>query len=160
MSEYRVLREPGLGDFIFVLSKLPEDEIEQYEAFSGAQFDIGTVAAQYFLQGGPSWVVCYGENPLVVGGFSMVREGVWQDWMFTTPEAWTPQHWKPITRRCRKVMDAMLRSEAHRLQCVSLSSRVQAHRWYRTLGLELEGTLRCYGAGGENAMMFSRLRAE
>jgi hypothetical protein len=55
-------------------------------------------------------------------------------------------------------MDFMLRETAHRLQCVSLASRIHAHRWYRPLGLRLEGTLAGYGVNGEDALMYSRLR--
>jgi len=98
-----------------------------------------------------------GDEPILVAGFSELRPGVYQDWALTTPEAWTT-HWRSVTKMARRVMDEMLRRGAHRLQCVSLASRIHAHRWYRPLGLELEGTLRSYGANGEDALMFSRLR--
>jgi hypothetical protein len=89
--------------------------------------------------------------------FNQLRPGVWQDWMFSTPEAWS-KHWRGVTKIARRVMDFMLQGEAHRLQCVSLASRIHAHRWYRPLGLEQEGTLRGYGVNGEDAIMFARLR--
>jgi hypothetical protein len=47
---------------------------------------------------------------------------------------------------------------ARRLECVSLASRSQAHRWYATIGLTFEGTLRQYAANGEDAKLFSRVR--
>lgn len=160
MTDYQVFRKPTVIDFLAVCQRLCPDEREQFEAFTGEKYDPEQLAAAYSLRDGPSWVLVADGQPLVIAGFDMLRPGVWQDWLLSVPEAWSEAHWRAVSRRARRVMDAMLRSEAHRLQCVSLASRVQAHRWYRVLGLELEGTLRAYGANGENALMFSRLRAE
>lgn len=157
MTNFAVYKAPKLGDFYTVCTRLPEDEREQFEAFSGEKFDPERIAAAYSLRAGPSWVLTADGFPLLVAGFDMIRPGVWQDWLFSTPEAWD-RHWRTVTKYCRRAMDAMLRSGAHRLQCVSLASRIHAHRWYRPLGLELEGTLRGYGVHGEDALMFSRLR--
>jgi hypothetical protein len=153
-----VYRNPGLGDFLAVCLRLPEDEREQFEVFTGEAYDAARVAAAFSLRDGPSWVVMDGKIPIIVAGFDMIRPGVWQDWLFSTPEAWDALHWRSVTKICKKAMDALLRTDAHRLQCVSLASRIHAHRWYRPLGLTLEGTLRGYGVNGEDALMFSRLR--
>ena len=153
-----VYKNPGLGDFLAVCLRLPEDERDQIQAFTGDEYDAARTAAAYSLRSGPSWVISSDSTPIVVGGFDMIRSGVWQDWLFSTPEAWDERHWRSVTKICRRAMDALLQSEAHRLQCVSLASRIHAHRWYRPLGLQLEGTLRGYGANGEDALMFSRLR--
>lgn len=157
MTNFATYRGPKLGDFYAVCTRLPVDEREQYEALTGSTFDVERVAAEYSLRTGPAWVFTAGGTPLVVTGFDMQRPGVWQTWFFAAPEAWA-QYGRHVTRTSRHLMDAMLQSGAHRLQCVSLASRVRAHRWYRTLGLELEGPLRAYGAKGEDALMFSRLR--
>jgi hypothetical protein len=93
----------------------------------------------------------------VVAGFDQIRPGVWQDWLLSTPAAWD-KYWRSVTKISRRVMDEMLQQGAHRLQCVSLASRIHAHRWYRPLGLEREGLLRAYGVNGEDAVMYSRLR--
>jgi hypothetical protein len=158
MTKFAVHRNPNLGDFVAVCLQLPADEREQFEAFTGNPYDPGQVAAAFSLRAGPSWVITADEIPIVVAGFDLIRPGVWQDWLFSTPQAWDAQHWRSVTKICRKAMDALLRGDAHRLQCVSLASRIHAHRWYRPLGLELEGTLRGYGVNGEDALMFSRLR--
>ena len=152
-----VYRNPTLVDFLRVANELPLDEREQFEAFTGEAFDPERIAAAYVLAPGPQWVICAGDKPIVVAGFKEIRSGVWQDWMFSTPEAWS-KHWRGVTKIARRVMDFMLQGEAHRLQCVSLASRIHAHRWYRPLGLEQEGTLRGYGVNGEDAIMFARLR--
>lgn len=151
-----VFRSPKLADFAAVVSRLPEDERDQYEAFTGEPFDPQRVSAVFSLRSGPSWVLLADERPIIVAGFDMIRHGVWQDWLFSTPEAWDERHWRTVTRHCRRAMDAMLRTTAHRLQCVSLASRIKAHEWYRVLGLKLEGPLRAYGVNGEDALMFAR----
>lgn len=148
-----------LTDLLWVCSQLPEDEREQYRAFCGAAYNPDDAAAMFYLRQGPKWTVLAGNEAILVAGFDQLRPGVWQDWALTSPKAWTPESWRSVTRSARKVMDWMLQNGAHRLQCVSLASRIHAHRWYRPLGLELEGTLRSYGVNGEDAMMFSRLRA-
>jgi len=152
-----VYRNPSLIDFLRVADNLCPDEREQYEAFTGETFDAQRVAAAYAYTPCPQWVICNKEGPVVIAGFNQLRPGVWQDWMFSTPEAWS-QHWRGVTKIARRALDAMLREDAHRLQCVSLASRIHAHRWYRPLGLEQEGTLRGYGVNGEDAIMFARLR--
>ena len=155
----RLYTNPRLADFYLVCHSLCEDEREQYRAFAGEDFDPEVVAAAYHLRECPKWVLSTDAGPVVVGGFDMIRPGVWQDWLFSTPAAWSPENWRGVTRACRRVMDAMLNSQGHRLQCLSLASRTRAHRWYRPLGLQLEGTLRGYGVNGEDALMFARLRS-
>jgi hypothetical protein len=154
----KIYRSPQLVEFIMICNRLPDDERGQYEAFTGEAYDPDRVAASHFLRGGPSWVVVADGEPIVIAGFDMVRDGVWQDWLLSTPVAWE-RHWRPVTRLARHVMDFMLQGPARRLQCVSLASRIHAHRWYRPLGLRLEGTLSGYGVNGEDALMFSRLRS-
>lgn len=149
---------PTLVEFLIVLGKLPADEIEQYEALTGSKFEPERVAATYFLRDCPKWVVYADGQPIAIAGFDDVGNGVWQDWMFSTPEAWS-KHWRGLTRMAKRVMDWMLKNDARRLQCVSLASRIQAHKWYGALGLELDGTLRGLGKNGEDALMFSRLRS-
>jgi hypothetical protein len=153
-------RDPKLLDFVTVCYRAPEDEREQYAAFSGIAYEPERVAAELALRTGPKWVICDGDIPILVAGFDYLRKGVWQDWMISTPEAWSARNWRGVTRYAKKVMNVMLLDSAHRLQCESLSSRIHAHKWYKVLGLKLEGPLRGYGVGGEDALMFARLRDE
>lgn len=158
MIEYVVYKNPTLTDYLAVVPNLPFDEIEQYEAFSGRNFDAEEVCALYALHQGPRWVLTADGSPIVIAGFDEIRPGVWQDWLFSTPAAWSPEHWRRVTRESARTMKVMLQTVAHRLQCVSLASRLAAHRWYGVLGLELEGRLARYGAGGQDALIFSRVR--
>lgn len=157
MTQPVLFQGAGLGDIFRVLVALQHDQVEQYEAFAGEKFHAETIASIYHLRPGPKWTLVEGETPIGVAGFDLIRPGVWQDWMFTTERAWDP-YWRCITKHTRRAMDAMLKTDAHRLQCVSLASRIHAHKWYRVLGLQLEGTLRGYGANGEDALMFARTR--
>jgi hypothetical protein len=155
--KYDVYRRPSMVDFLWVLGQLPEEEVEQFEIFTGHNLVIDEVAATFYGRQ-TSWVLTADKEPIVIAGYDELRPGVWQDWLFSTPAAWSEAHWRTVTRRCRAGMDAMLEAGAHRLQCVSLASRIQAHRWYRPLGLEQEGVLRGYGVNGEDAIMFARVR--
>jgi hypothetical protein len=156
---FQLYKSPSLADFMFVCHKLRPDEREQMEAFTGQPYNPDALASAKFASAGPRWVLCAGETPLCIAGFDMIRPGVWQDWMLSTPEAWADGAWRETTRATRKVMDAMIGSEAHRLQCVSLASRTEAHRWYKVLKLKFEGKLEGYGANGEDALMFARVRS-
>jgi hypothetical protein len=158
VTEYMVYKNPVLTDYLQVLPNLCADEVEQYEAFTGETFDPEKVAAIYSLHQGPRWVYTADGSPIVIAGFDEIRRGVWQDWLFSVPQAWGPLHWKRVTRESKRTMTVMLQTVAHRLQCVSLASRLDAHRWYGALGLELEGRLARYGASGQDALIFSRVR--
>lgn len=156
--KFEVFKKPTLSDILLICDRLPEDEREQWEAFTGQTFDRDTMALQIASKSGPSWVLCGDGNLICAAGYDYVRPGVWQDWMINTPEAFG-QHWRSTTKHVRRGMDAMLdQTDAHRLQCISLASRIHAHRWYAVLGLAPEGTLRAYGANGEDAIMFARVK--
>lgn len=148
----------GLIELMVIASKLQPDEIEQYEAFTGLAYDADSFASALFTSPGPKWTLWHENKPIAAAGFHRLRPGVWQDWLASLDEAWSPKCWFQVTRHSRRVMNWMLREHAHRLQCVSLASRIHAHAWYRPLGLELEGVLEGYGANGENALLFSRNR--
>ena len=153
-----VYSDPLLIDFLRICVQMPEDERRQLEAFTGQPYDVDGAAVGNFQVPGPKWVIKSDDTPLVVGGFVEQRPGVWRDYMLTTPAAWT-EHWFPITRICRRIMDAMLiGGQAHRLECISHASRAQAHRWYRVLGYEQEACHRGYCANGDDAVVFARVR--
>lgn len=150
--------KPSLAEFLMVVAKMPDDEKAQFEALGDEPFDVERIAAKYFLRDCPKWVIYGGEEPIAIAGFDHLGNGVYQDWMFSTPTAWE-KHGRALTRLSKRVMDHMLAGPARRLQCVSLASRIHAHRWYGALGLTQEGTLHGIGREGEDAFVFSRLRS-
>jgi RimJ/RimL family protein N-acetyltransferase len=151
------LVQPLLIDFVRICHELSDDERRQWVALSDGQpFDPEAMAIQLAAAAGPRWALVQADGaPLVIGGFSYLRPGVWQDWLIGTPSAWET-HWRAISKHCRRVIDRMLETEAHRIQCISLADRTRAHAWYRVLGYRQEGLLRGYGANGEDAIMFAR----
>lgn len=150
--------QPLLLDFIRVCIELPQDQRDQLEAITGQPYDIDGAALGAFQTTGPKWMLKADDKPILIGGFSLQRPGVWRDYLLTTPEAWT-DHWFAVSRHCRRAMDAMLNSkQGHRLECISLASRKEAHKWYRILGYNYEGTLFGYCASGADAVIYSRVK--
>lgn len=152
---------PLLLDFLKVCYLLPEEERRQLEAFTGHEYTVDGAAVGNFMVNGPKWVIKDDQTPLCVGGFSMERPGVWRDFLLSTPEAWSPKYWFPVTRICRKIMDGMLNSgTAHRLECVAPAARLtpKLEGWYKLLGYNREGVLYGYCANGADAVIFSRVK--
>lgn len=159
MTDYYI-QEPALGiDFTDVCKDVTEAERMQYRAFSGEPYDSLRVSEMYWRMECRSWALYADGRPIVVGGFLEERPGVYRPFCFATRSAFTPEHIWAVTKAVRAAMDDMLQKGAHRLECLSLSSHACVHRWYRRLGLTLEGTLRGFGAGGEDAVIYSRVRA-
>jgi hypothetical protein len=154
----KVYTDPLLLDFIKVCARMPEDERRQLEAFTGHPYDIDGAAVGNFMAQGPKWVFKVDDEPIIVGGFTQQRPGVWRDFMLTTPEAWG-KHWFSVTRMCRRIMDDMIHAPGvHRLECISHAKRAKAHDWYRVLSYNLEGTMYGYCADGSDAVLYSRVR--
>jgi hypothetical protein len=157
----QVYTDPLLLDFIKVCINMPQDERDQLEAFTGEKYDIDRAAIGNFTVPGPKWVIKADDEPICIGGFVQTRPGVWRDFMLTTAPAWE-KHWFPVTRVCRRAMDAMFTSgQAHRLECITpaqrLSARPKIEEWYRILGYKNENVLHAYCANRYDAVMFARI---
>lgn len=153
----QVYSNPLLLDFIKVCIKMPQEEREQLEAFTGQAYDIDRAAVGNWEAPGPKWVIKADDEPIIVGGFVPQRPGVFRDFMLTTPEAWE-KHWFAVTRISKRIMDAMLMTEAHRLECVTPVSRSRVFPWYKVLGYNQEGIRHGYCANGADVMAFSRVK--
>lgn len=157
----QIYTDPTLLDFIRVCIKLPQDERDQLEAITGQSYDVDGCALGNFSINGPKWVAKDGDEPIAIGGFAMLRPGVWQDFMLNTDDGFE-KHWFPLTRSCRRVMNSMLAGNAHRLECIVPASRLAARpileKWYGVLGYNKEATLYGYCANGADAVIFSRVQ--
>jgi hypothetical protein len=159
----QIFSDPLLLDFVKICVLMPPDERAQIESFTGQDYNIDAVAIGNYMVQGPKWVIKDGnDNPLVVGGFSQQRPGVWRDYMLTTPQAWEAQYWLSVTRSCRRFMDYMLHSkQAHRLECivprVRYESRPELARWYKVMKYEVEGVRYGYCADGQDAIALARV---
>lgn len=154
--------DPWLLDFIKVCSRMPQDEREQLEAFTGEPYSVDGAAIGNFTVAGPKWVAKDQDGePVCIGGFVPMRQGVYRDFMLTTPEVWE-KHWFALTKMTRRAMDAMLASgTAHRLECITPASRLAerplVEKWYGVLKYQREATLSKYCANGADAILFSRV---
>lgn len=166
MSDERALpalrvAAPILDDFAHIARRMRPDEIEQFLAFTGESEYRSDVAARALamMTSGPTYAfVGRDAMPVVVCGFAQERPGVYEAWMAGTLEGWSA-HGMGITRLCRRLIDGLLASLAHRVQVTALASRTQAHDWYvRGLGMELEALLRGYAASGADAIVFAKVR--
>jgi hypothetical protein len=154
--------DPYLLDFLKICAAMPADERAQLEAFTGQPYDVDGAAVGNYTAPGPKWVIKNDGVPLVVGGFVPQRPGVYRDFLLTTPDAFA-QFAFPITRICRRIMDAMLISVAHRIECIvpapRLESRPELVKWYKVLGYEQEqGRRYGYCANGADAIGFARVK--
>jgi hypothetical protein len=155
------LVKPRLIDYLWICTHLPEVQRRQYEALTDcAKFDVERVAMSFALRAGPQWALVKQDGtPIAVGGYDMIRNGVWQDFLLTTDEAWT-HHAIAVTRACRKIMATMLDGHAHRLQAILLADRADVRKWYRLLDLKFDGDLPGFGAHGEDAVIYSRIKQQ
>jgi hypothetical protein len=155
-----LLPDPTLYEILYVCEKVPQDTQEQCSALDGEIFVPARVAAALTLAPGPKFLIADGAEPLAVGGFIPVREGVYRDWMAHQPLAFAPANWKAVTRCCRQAMDQVLEGPAHRLECVALATRTKAMDWYRLLGYVPEGIQTAAGCQGQDLALFSRVRKQ
>lgn len=137
------------------------DEMAQYQALTGRPWQRDAVAVDYFTRSGESFLLIDAAgNPVAAAGWEPIGRGVWQAWMVGTLDGWG-KHWRSITKLCRMVMEHMLANGERRLQLCCLQSRYNARAWYaRGLKMHHEGDMTQFGAGGETASLYARVRAD
>lgn len=144
---------------ILILSeRMREDERKQFEALAFRDFDVDVAANAFIGKDGPKFCLVTDKGePLCAGGFENIAPGVMQSWMLGSYEGW--KHWIDITRGSRWLMGILLSTGAHRLQGACLSTRIEALEWFkRGLGMDYEGTSKCFGFHGEDVMNFAVVR--
>jgi hypothetical protein len=103
---------------------------------------------------------CLDQNhaPAVVGGVDFITPAVGQAWMFGTDDF--PKVVREVTKATRQLLDTLLANQLLRIEIRSIETHRVAHQWYkRFLGfIEEPAMLRSYGVGGENFLLFSRIR--
>ena len=154
-----IITDVTLVDLLVVTRGLPEDEIDQLEAFTGDKFDPEKVAVQIFTSGGIKWTCRVKETaePLVVAGYFQVGVSTWRSFMLATDRAWA-EFGKEVTEHVVDVIKKLATSDEFiRLETICLESRDKAIRWYGQIGIEYESTLRSYGVNGENAVMYVKV---
>lgn len=152
------IRNTTLVDTLIVCNDLPQDEIDQIEAFSGGIFDPQDMAVQIMSMGGLKWT-CYDKEtkePLVVAGFTQLGATLWRSFMLASQKAWA-EYGVEVTLHCRRAVKELVQNKQHiRLETMCLASRDKARAWYPKIGLEYESTLPAYGATGETAVLYTK----
>lgn len=153
------LAVPVCGDWVQLARTMRPDEIAQFEAMTGRDYNADQAAGAFIAAPGIKYALIGADSAAFAAGcFEHVRPGVIETWGVGTLPAWS-QHWRAITKVCRRQIDSFLANGAHRVQIVSLASRTAAHAWYeRGLGLQREGTLRRYFPDGSDAVMHAKVR--
>lgn len=89
-----------------------------------------------------------------VGGFLQLRPGVIEGWILGTDRF--NQAYIPLTRAIRRdIIPGIKAGGAHRLECKSISTHTEAHRWLEMMGAKCEGTHEGYGINGEDFKTFA-----
>ena len=158
-QEKTEITDVTLVDLLIVCKGLPEDEIEQIEAFTGKAYDPEDLAVKTFTMDGIKWTCRIKETgePLVVAGFFQVGVSTWRSFMLANERAWA-EFGAEVTQHCKEIVDKVAESEEFiRIETMCLESRERAQKWYPSIGLEYESLLRNYGVNGENAVMYVRV---
>lgn len=147
-----------LPALMMLCSKARPDEIVQYEALTGVQWNAPDAAFDYYGRQGEKFMLLDNAGaPVCAAGWEPLRPGVAQGWMVGTMDDWR-LHWRAITKHSRLVMQHMLANGTHRLQIHCLKSRTQAANWYvKGLKMQHNGDLPCYGVNGETASLYARV---
>ena len=158
-----VFNQPILLDFIRVALNAMPDQIEHFTTLTGEAWDIDGVALGNFTAPGPKWSIHIDSVPVCIGGFAPQRKGVYRDWFISTPAAFESANFFRVTRTCRKLMDAMLKNGAHRIECIAPAERIEHNprleRWYTALGYKKEALHYGYCATGADAVCYARVKA-
>ncbi len=159
IQEKTEITDVTLVDLLVVCKGLPEDEIEQIEAFTGEPYDPENIAVKTFTSDGVKWTCRVKETgePLVVAGFFQVGVSTWRSFMLANDRAWA-EFGAEVTQHCKEIVDKVAESDEFiRIETICLETRARATAWYPSIGLKFESVLRNYGVNGEDAVMYVRV---
>lgn len=147
----------SIAALAFLCAHARADEVEQYEALNGMAWDADAVAAELFQRRGEKYLLVTDSGvPVVAGGFEPLCRGVFAGWMVGTQAGWDAFGWR-VSLLVRKLVEALFRDGAHRLEIMALSTRTATCHWYmRALKMRFEGAHRGRGAQGETMVTYAR----
>lgn len=139
-------------DVLYVVRNMREKDRQEIMAtrFSEEPEDLATDA---MMSEKFAWQWMYGINPVGVMGALPLWPGMWSVWMFATDDF--PFVSFSMTRFARLVIVPTLRRHAHRVECRTMETHVEAHKWLKFLGGEQESILKNYGKNGENFYIYT-----
>lgn len=145
-----------LVDLLVVVQALPQEEIDQINAFSENEFDYESFVGQLFGAPGPKYTIRVKETgePLAVSGLVQVGVRTWRTWFLANQRAWD-EFGKEVTVHTNYAREQLLEpNENMRIETVCLATRKKAQRWYEAVGMKYESTMHGYGKNGESAVMY------
>lgn len=145
--------EPTIGELQYVCRHMrPLSRSEMF--LTRPNDDPDDLAAVLHIYNSFQWVAYFAERPAAIIGAIPLHPGVWGLYGFGT-EAYAAII-REVTKHAKRfMMPAIVSAGAHRGQCISPVGHVDTHRWLRWLGAKEEATLRHYGKGGEDVIMFA-----
>jgi len=93
-------------------------------------------------------------TPVAIGGIALHTPGVGVAWMIGTNDL--SKVALSLTRFCKQHASQVLKSDLNRLQALSAVFHVDAHKWLRAIGFEIESTLEQSGKHGEDFYLFAQ----
>ncbi len=155
------LAQPTMIDFLRICREARPDEIEQYEALVGVEWDTEIVVNDLFNRVGVKFAIMNENIAIAVLGWEPIIPGVWQAWMVGTMDNWD-KYWRSLTKLCRETVRIMFASEeTRRLQIGVLASRKKTCEWYiRGMKFHYESTMKNFGLGGEDMAIYVKFREE
>lgn len=90
-----------------------------------------------------------------VGGISKWYSGNGVLWLWGTNDF--PKVAKSATREAKRTMDRFFDEGGHRLECLSMATHSNVHRWLEFLGLELEHVKKSCGKNREDFYLYSKV---
>ncbi len=144
------LTEAALG---YIAYNLRQADRQELAATMGA-FDSSLIAAAS-ARATVGFIAAADDGmPVAAVGATRLWPGVWQVGMFAT--ALWPEVALGATRHVKRwLMPAVREAGAHRAHAFSLATHHEAHRWLEWLGASRETTLRGWGRGGEDFILFA-----
>lgn len=145
---------------MFVVNNMREkDQEEIYALRTEKQQMVIANEVLYASEHGGIAFVAHNEAgvPVCVFGGLEKWQNVWDMFMFATDDF--DDVAVEVTRFIKKRLIGMiLKTGAHRAECMSLATHSQAHAWLKYFGFERESVAKMYGKNGEDFYCFSWLR--
>ena len=96
-------------------------------------------------------------EPIACAGVLVMWEGLGEFWMI--PSRYVPKYPKTVWKEAKDFVNGSIaKFNLHRVQATVREADETATRWIERLGFQKEGVLRCFGANGENHVMYSRVK--
>jgi hypothetical protein len=140
-----------LEHLLFIVHEMDGTQLEEMMCMTFDK-DVAAYAASMYLAAGVKVTVHADGEPWVCGGLTVDGPGRGTMWMVHRP-GWE-RHIKE-TMRCIK--DIVEKSETRYIQAYVLAANETNNRFIKHIGLELKTTLECYGDGGQDFNLYTRV---